>query len=105
MRWFLLPSKAQQCMKGKLPQTCIGYKPPFFPRETHQQVFRRTRLKSGSIYAKYCNCPLQEKRHLLNHDCRSYFQKQLGSMENKLLKQREENRKKNEHNSNDVENY
>ena len=42
---------------------------------------------------------------MLNHDCRSYFQKQLGSMENKLLKQREENRKKNEHNSNDVENY
>lgn len=105
MRWFLLPSKAQQCMKGKLPQTCIGYKPPFFPRETHQQVFRRTRLKSGSIYAKYCNCPLQEKRHLLNHDCRSYFQKQHGSMENKMLKQREENRNKNEHNSNDVENY
>ena len=42
---------------------------------------------------------------MLNHDCRSYFQKQHGSMENKMLKQREENRNKNEHNSNDVENY
>ena len=95
MRWFLLPSEAQKCMKGKFRPTCI-YEPPFFPRETHQYVCRRTRLKTGSIYGQYCNCPLQEKRHLINQDCRSYFKKQLGSLENELIKWKEEKRKNNE---------
>lgn len=94
MRWFLLPSEAQKCMKGKFRPMCINYKPPFFPRETHQHFCRRTRLKTGSIYAKYCNCPLQEKRHLLNQDCRSYFKKHLGSLENDLLERKQEKRKK-----------
>jgi len=89
MRWFLLPSEVPLYIQNLMQPTT--YVPFFFPRGyTHPHKSRRTRLKSGCIYAKFCNCPTAEKRHLLNEECHEYFQGQLTDMTEMVRAKREE---------------